>query len=273
MYQKEITEMERIKTKKIMLRNELPKSGECFLFPTVLMIFILFMGLVMGFVTEARKPGGPDIAKMVASTMALENELQASSLLLGSGLTNCRTAKIRYSLWMENNGDITGLSEALESADANLSWRADVLVNGWGKRAVCLWAEENVDSVLESEAPGKLRQFEQILNQWYSGVCKPARRSDTRLADTRLADTRLAGIWLEEWIDDAISLQDYWCQENISLQQCSNDGVVESWCGLAPKGLNPAKAGDSLINVQLTVRKTSEGGKTVLAFPALYNDI
>ncbi|MDR2737212.1 MAG: hypothetical protein LBB49_06560 [Gracilibacteraceae bacterium] len=225
--------------------------------PMILLGCLLFIGVIAGFAFRTQKPDESSVVKL---DEAVEFELAERSLLLGSGLVSCQTANVRYVLWMGIDGidfDHDGLVAALGTVDSALVWQRDFLVNGWGEHALCFWAEEAVDAGGERLVPGKRKALEGVLRQF--GLCSKERQK--------------FAVYLEESVDEMISLQEYWSQENISLKQTCYDGTVESWSGLAPKGLKPRNSGDDLVNVQLTTRKLSEGGKTILAFPALYNDI
>jgi hypothetical protein len=117
-----------------------------------------------------------------------------------------------------------------------------------------LWAQETVNAEEEKLVPKKLKQLEYMVRQMGLG------QSDI-------------SIYLEQSVDEVIDMQAYWLQENIILQQSCNDGSVVSWSGFDVKGLKPEICGSQFINVQLTTRQIKEGGKTILAFPTLYNDI
>ncbi|MCL1916807.1 MAG: hypothetical protein FWG14_00590 [Peptococcaceae bacterium] len=187
-------------------------------------------------------------------------EIRHSSLLLGSGLTECQTAKVRYVIWTEKIGITQDLLKGLESLNKNsgwdgeVSWSLETLANGWGERAVCLWAQESVNAEEERRIPEKFRNLEDM-------VCQLGLSYDDVV------------IYLEESVDEAINLQAYWNKEDIFMRQKSCDGTVESWSGFDPHGLKPSFCGAQMINIQLTTRQLARGGKTILAFPTLYNGI
>jgi hypothetical protein len=178
-------------------------------------------------------------------------EIRQSSLLLGSRLTECETATVRYMVWMKELENSQDLFRALELF--NLPWNMETLTNGWGERAVCLWAQERVNAAEEKKVPEKLQGIQERVYQrgWENN----------------------AVIYFEESVDEAIDLQAYWDKENIVICQKSSDGAVESWSGFDPKGFRASLCGSQLINIQLTTRQGAGGGKTILAFPTLYNDI
>ncbi|MCL1791999.1 MAG: hypothetical protein FWG40_11785 [Peptococcaceae bacterium] len=245
--------MEIIRLKHIEMR-----TGKGIVFLTVLLAILLSFGVAFDFETQAQVPdelGDSGLSKM------FPYRLSETSFLLGSGLLDSQVAHVRYILWMEIDGMPIGLDEvvlALDSVDVGLVWQRDLLVNGWGERAVCFWAQEVVDIRLERLIPGKLEKVNRMLCQWYG--------------DKYIESDRVS-VFLEESVDEVVNYRAYWEKENISMTQICDVGGVISWSGFAQSGLEPRNCGGNPVNVQLTVRQLPEGGKTVLAFPALYNDI
>lgn len=169
------------------------------------------------------------------------------ALLLDSGLTHCQSSRLKYIIWSEELQNQTEIEKILISS--GLSWHKEILSDFSGNKALK-----------------------------YSAACSATRETEEDYLDRyhtlyyQLDDSKTK-VYLEERIDEAIDIRDYYRTNGITVIQNNTMASITSLTGELWSLPQSIRAGDSRICIQgITKTNTDDQGKTIIALPALFEE-
>lgn len=171
-------------------------------------------------------------------------------LLLNSGLTEANEAEVQIILWFEDGMQLSEASEIndLELPQAGWEWRSVGKETGDSKQALSISGYRRVNEAQET----------QVL-EWFEPFAQKVRHR--------------GGIaYLDERVQDGVDVGAYLSQNGFEPKQWAISGTTASIAGWQSGFFPAVQAGRDSVNIQLLTRSTAQGGKTVLAIPALLEE-
>lgn len=172
------------------------------------------------------------------------------SYLLGSGLTDCQEAAVRYILWTEDDDQAHLIEDKLTAG--GIQWLREDLQNAYGDKAVKFTISTVVDRQQEPEI-------------------------DKMMAYLHRNFDKKGKSFFEERINSSIDLEQYFELNEVRVDQSGQEGkimVLTGWSAHAP--VFPQEGAKFNIEVLSTVQSLAADqntqSKTILAMPALIEE-
>lgn len=196
-----------------------------------------------------------------ASSIYAKNDTRAVTgrqitYLLGSGLTDCQKASVRYILWTEDFKQVDSIEKSLK--ENKIAWKREDLTNAYGGQAVKFTISRIVDKQQEAE-------IDSMINYLHNSF-----------------DIQKVGIFFEERINAGINPEDYFRLNNVNTDQGGQAEEIVALTGYAD-GILISPQSNTKFNIEvLSTLKTCSANlsevdkmptdKTVLAIPALIEE-
>lgn len=224
--------------------------------------YLLAIGIILSIVVFASSIHAKDDLKTVSRADQIVNMnyncFSDSNItyLLGSGLTDCQKASVRYILWTEDLQQIDIIEKSLKAN--NIVWTCEELKNAYGNQAIKFTISRTIDLKQEKE-------IDSMIKYLYNSF-----------------DRQKVGVYFEERINAGINPRDYFRLNNVITDQSGQAEKILAFTGYADtvairpqvntkfniEVLSSVKSGS--VNFTGADKRSTE--KTVLAIPALIEE-
>ncbi|UWG97181.1 hypothetical protein LPY66_20320 [Dehalobacter sp. DCM] len=187
---------------------------------------------------------------LTAGGIAIQHDQQEESLiplLLDSGQTFCQEAQLKYIVWSEELDRQIAIEKILKSS--GLTWHKEILCDYSGNTALKYSTQRTVT-----------REAEKEYYKRYNTLCDMLNNSKTK-------------VYLEERIEEVINIQEFYAHYDIKMIDMNVMPVLSSYAGYSERIPYNLQVGESRIAIQGITKSACDQAKTIIALPALFEEI